>query len=477
MKNKTILDIFSDMSREGVPLIVWKNINEIEAGLAGLEDIDLLVPLEELNHFMNKATAEGFVEASHRVLVYPGVRHFYWYDTVLRKIIHLHVFSKLITGESHIKNYHFPYEQTCLKAYIQISNGLSLPSSRVLADIFLLRYYIKVSCLPGWLLLYRKRATLTQEWECIKKEGETEGDWQEDIGLEASFRKVLHDSFDGPKGSFKHIALGICLRLKIQHLSRFSHLGSLVRRSGQIIYRLANKILFKHKKIPVRGGAFISIVGADGMGKTTLIGKTHEWLNTVFETNKVHLGLPPPSLVTLPCRIPLFFIRKMLEKRGDSLKLKKRNDNSVSIWRALHYWMLAYERYKLGCRIQRQINRGLIVFSDRYPSKTRGAMDSPRIGVDIKSPLIRLIGRSERNLYSRIPKPSLLIRLNAPEEILLSRNKKRNKKNKETDSEIRDRYWEYNRMEYVECKTVFVDVSGELEDTIEILKKIIWSNI
>jgi len=475
LTDKSVAEILADISRAGIPVIVWKNIDEIEEGLAGLEDLDLLVPRHDFNRFRAMAEADGFVEATHRILIYPGVYHFYRYDSALDRTLHFHVFNKLITGESHIKNYHLPYERACQVVDSPPNNGLSLPGTLVLADIFLLRYYLKVSCLPGWLLLRRKNAGLEREWHRIRERGETVGEWQQDIGLEASFRKVLHNAFEGPKGSLRHIWLGIRLRLRMRDFNRFSLLGNLARRYGQIAYRLANKIFLKHKKYPSSGGMFIAIVGSDGMGKSTLTGRIEEWLGSVFETRRVHLGRPPTTFLTFPYRVARFIAGGAVKRSEGAFGGRKKYGDSVSLLHALHYWMIAYERFQLGRRIEKQINLNRIVLSDRCPSISLGVMDSQRIGMDEKNRFIRFLGRTERVFYSRIPKPDLLIRLKAPEEVVVSRNRRRDKENKETDKEIRKRYAEYNRIQYESGKVISLDVSGELEDVLRELKDQIWS--
>jgi len=156
-------DLLGQLYKHNISYCSWKDNFELHQALEGMNDLDLLVDRNQFSAFMSVLQKLHFKQAYQKYITYPDVFHFYGIDAESGYLLHLHVYTRIITGESHIKNYHLPLENMLLENNIQHETGCRIPCPEAELVLFILRYYIKISCLPGYLLLKREKKDFEKE--------------------------------------------------------------------------------------------------------------------------------------------------------------------------------------------------------------------------------------------------------------------------------------------------------------------------
>jgi thymidylate kinase len=468
----------------------WKNNHDLEKGLSGKDDLDLLVSRQHYSRFLQLILSLGFKEAYNRNNNIPFIFHFYGLDSETGTLIHLHVHLNIITGESHTKNYHLPMEKLIMDNSIFHSSGCKIPCPEVELIIFILRYYIKISCLPGALLIWKRRRAFGNEFAHIYRNINHD---KVNSLLKTYVKFIPVDFFTemcrgyvGNRNVLFKVCIGLKLRQAISPFCRFSVISSFIARYSQIVYRFINKFITGEKKILASGGAIIAITGLDATGKSTVSDKIHHWLGKEFTTRYLHVGRPKARLETLWFR-PVLIMKKLLKLELQTVKTTtyehsiepaSHDTHKQNIIYALRYLILGYERYQLLKYANRLLAKGYIIVCDRYPSINVGKMDSPRISeVNESYSLIGLMGRIERKLYNAIPVPDAIFNLRIPIDIALQRNRARVKSDKETDVQLQKRYRENSGLHYEARHFEIVDTTQDLQTVLKELTGKIWAII
>lgn len=466
----------------------WKNNHNLDKSLSGEDDLDLLVSREHYSQFLQLILSLGFKEAHNRKNSIPFIFHFYALDGETGTFIHLHVHLNLITGESHTKNYHLPLEKMIFANSIYHPSGCRIPCPEVELIIFILRYYIKISCLPGALLIWKKRRTFSNEFAFISEEIDNE---KVKYLLRTYVKFIPVDFFTEMLNAYVSklylplkIIIGLKERQAISAFRRFGLAHSFAARYSQILSRLFNKLTLKEKKFPVCGGAIIAVTGLDATGKSTVSSEIYNWLSKDFTARYMHVGRPKARWETLWFK-PILEMKKLLKFKIQTLTTKTQRhiiDTAIgeiqknSLIYAIRCLIVGYERFQLLKHANRLRAKGYIIVCDRYPSQNVGKMDSPRIGeVDEKHGLIALMGRIEQKLYQAMPVPDAIFNLNIPLDIALERNRSRVKNDKETDAQLHKRYRENSGLLYKARHFETVDASQELQTVLSELKEKIWT--
>lgn len=477
----TVLDIsrrlLDELNAGAIGYCHWKNNHCIEKSLAGEDDLDLLVNEPDYERFRFIIAVLGFKEAVNRHIEFPGIFHFYGLDAASGRLLHLHVHTRVVTGESHIKNYHLPLERMILQNTCFHPSGCRVPIPEVELILFVLRYFIKISCLPGAFLLWKRKDYFVSEFRHVRQ-GKS---YKVDFLLDRHFRYVSSGFFDllfgalcNPVRPIARVLLGLELRWRIRSLRRLSAIRTIRARYGQLIYRALNKLIMRQKKSLVTGGAIIATTGLDASGKSTMNSQLQGWLMSALNVRHCHVGRPEPRLETLFFRA-LLKTKKTLNTHCGEGRGACRDKRNIIF--ALRYLVLAYERYKLLKAADRFRAKGYVVICDRYPSLNLGVMDSPRIGQEHGRYWYNLLGRAERKLYEGIPFPDAIYNLSIPVELALERNRERLKADKETDLELRERYRHNAGLQYRARSYEVIDASRDLPVVLSEIKEKIWKTL
>lgn len=438
MKSPDILiNLLSDFSKNNVLHCCWKNNFKLDDVMAGKRDLDLYIPLRHKRQAELILFSNDFREFVNPVAKFPYIHH-YFTPLPNGSFLHLHVYNKLLTGESHLKDYWLQVEELVESRRVVNENGVYVLDSQTQRLVYLLRYYLKNSSIIGCFLYRREIVDYNAEYLPLEGVRCRTDDW-ELLGVGSC---EIFDIDVTRLGFFDSWIKGVAVRRALSSCRRYSVFQSVIKRNISIINRLLNKLFYRKQKSLTDGGRFIAITGLDGTGKSTLINSLYDSFSANFSTCKVHIGKPTPSFITIPFRIALFGY-KILQPMVQKKSLPSKNKSTIgktSFVESVRYLVLAYERSIIAKRAYRSSCAGFIVLSDRYPSTSFGCMDSPRISSESESSLTRWFALVERRLYASMPKPDLLIILTVPVENSIVRNNERVKKDKETEEEIRERY-------------------------------------
>ncbi|UCH82337.1 MAG: hypothetical protein JSW20_06800 [Nitrospiraceae bacterium] len=481
--------IFVDtLNSHGIEYCHWKENNELEKSLSGEEDLDLLVSRQDYDRFLEIILSLGFKEAYHRKYRFPFIFHFYGLDRETGTFLHLHVHLNIITGESHTKNYHLPMEKMILENSVFHSSGCRIPCPEVELIIFIVRYYIKISCLPGALLIWKKRSSFNIEFSHINST--IDPDKVNSLlktyikSIPIGFFNEMLDGYVSSTRLSRKVYLGIQERQLLSSFSRNGITRSFISRYAHIVHRFIGKFVTGEKKCLVSGGAIIAITGLDATGKSTITGELHQWLRKDFMTRYLHVGRPRPRLETVWVR-PLLMMRKLFKVKLQTITTTSHEDsiepcsmdiNEYGLAYAIRWLIAGYERYQLLKYANRLRARGYIVVCDRYPSLNEGKMDSPRIGdMHETGNLIGMMGRIEAMLYNAMPVPDAIFNLSIPFDVALQRNRSRVKYGKETDAQLHKRYIDNSGLLYEARYFETIDASQDLQTLLRELRRKAWA--
>ncbi|WP_409048991.1 hypothetical protein PWG11_17955 (plasmid) [Proteus mirabilis] len=455
-------NFFSSLRKENIFFCSWKSNHELQKFLAGDGDLDLYISYVDKLKFENVCLRFNFKKVKSYVSDFPFVEHYIGYDIETKKLVHLHVYFKIVTGESNSKNYVLPLD---LWIKNNISNENEIPTLKPDAQliIFLLRFYLKFGTILGSLLLIRDKQKYLQEWKSL-------GQYSFDKTVVPDFIPVhfMHSILDiYENGSFlAKLSYSLKLKVVLHGYKRMSFIRHSFFKLINTIKRVFNKILTNKKK-NFETGRLISICGLDGSGKSTAVTNLSSFYSQKFSTKVIHMGRPSPTFLTFPIWIALRCAERV--KRSPTSKVKSVEEyipsNHVSFISAFRYACLAYERYRVFKRAYKYVENGFIVVSDRYPSHNYGKMDSPRIIKDNnRSIFYCTLHKIEERLYNYIQPSDITFHLYAPVETAIERNNLRNKALKETENEIKARFLVNSDLTFKTDKYVKVDATQSIED-------------
>jgi thymidylate kinase len=487
------------LNREDLRYCQWKSNFSINESLSGKTDLDLLIDRRSLSGILIILLSLGFKPARGKLGLEPdGIFHFYGMDASTGQLIHVHLFSGVLTGESFVKTHLLPFENMLLENTSRIGE-MKVASPAAELVVFVVRTFIKYGSLLDVLMLTGKSEVLRDELTWLQNESEL----SESLVLlkkycpvidEALFLKCLNTL---KENTFMpgRVLLAQTVR---QHLKIYTkyHLPGLVLAYSQFLWGKARDLLEhrRNKKILKTGGVVIAIVGAEATGKSTLVSEIGNWLLPIFSTRTVHAGKPPSTWMTAPLNALLPFLRRRLpqmrttrQDRKTSLQIENNSDTVTKGWSGLIYAVrsvsLAWDRRKLLVRARHYAANGDIVICDRYPSENIGTMDSPRLLENkdltgLKGFFYNGLARLERRFYKEIPPPDLVLKLKVSLKTAIERNHNRIKAEKETDEYLEKRHRQCLDWSLVGTKYIYeIDTEQPLENTILTVERKIWEVI
>ena len=491
-----LIDAFN---REKIVYSHWKSNIALALATAGEQDLDLIVDRKSLPSALAVLSRLGFKAAViRRGANPPGIQHYYGFDPDTKHLIHVHLFSIVLTGESYVKSHLFPFEAMLLENiyYVDHMRVTARPAELVL---FTLRMFIKYGSLLDLGTLWRKSESIKTEI-CWLQEGD---DLSEALSLLKKYCPVIDEplfvrcveTLNSNSPLITRMRLAQQVRQRLQVYARHTFFKRLLANGQMLWAEVQRRLETKQKnKVLQAGGAVIAFVGADATGKSTLVTETERWLGSTFAVRRVHAGKPPSTWLTAPLNLFLPLIRRSLSSlrtnrlEGHSASnhaepSPNKNKGVASLVYALRAVILAWERRQLLVRARRATVNGEFVICDRYPSDTIGIMDSPRLceqptSRGIVPVIFNRLARLEQQLYRQIPPPDIVLRLNVSIETALQRNRERLKPGKETDIYIASRHRQTREWRKDGAKYVYdIDTEQSLAETINCVKSAIWESL
>ena len=489
--------LINRFNQEGILYCHWKSNIDLAKTLEGELDIDLLVSNNSFAHATNILMDLGFKPAASKWGPNPsGIFHYYGYDPNQNDLVHLHMFTRVLTGESFLKSHLLPFEEMLLENTCS-SNGLTVTSKETELILFVLRMYIKYGSFLDVIRLLKSDKKVREEAHWLK-----EGSDMKKVGIlldkycpvvsEDTFNACLDAILSGASYP-KKWKLSRQVRQSLRIYGKYSFPGWLFGHVQLLTGTLVKKIRKqKGGKILLSGGTIIAIVGADATGKSTLVAETSRWLRRNFVVNTVHAGKPPATPLTVPINLLLALYRRLRSKSRPIKILEKDSPSSTggiyseskglsSLIYATRAVCLAWDRRALLWKARRASANGEIIVCDRYPTNATGMMDSPRLLEDptqkgFVASIYNWLTRIERNLYRQIPPPDIVLRLS----VSLETAKKRNTAREIVDDEM------YLQNRHQQAKDWFmpgtrsiqdIDTDLPLDETLLAVKQAIWSSL
>jgi thymidylate kinase len=494
LSQSLIQELANRFEQERVLYCHWKSNIDLAKTLAGELDIDLLVSNASLSAATDILVQLGFKPAAAKWGPNPpGIFHYYGFDPKQNDLVHLHMFTRVLTGESFLKSHLLPFEEMLLNETYSI-NGVTVASKEAELVLFVLRTYIKLGSPLDVPRLMQGEKKVRAEAQWLK-----DGSDMERVGMlldkycpvvsEKNFLACLDAILKGAAYPQKW-KLAYLIRRRLQIYRKYSFPGWFFGHVQLLLGNLVKKLRKqKGSKMFLAGGTIIAIVGADATGKSTLVSETSRWLRKNFVVNTVHAGKPPSTLLTAPINFLLALHRRLRRRSQSAGKLEngsspksgvvqaERKSLNSAIY-AIRAVCLAWDRRALLWKVRQASANGEIVVCDRYPTNATGMMDSPRLVEDLTqkgfvASIYNWLARIERALYRQIPPPDIVLRL----KVSLETAKRRNAARDILDDEIylQNRHQQAQEWFMPGTRSIQdIDTDLPLAETINAVRQAIW---
>jgi thymidylate kinase len=482
-----IQTLIQTLNDRGIRYCHWKSNFYLKDALDGIGDLDLLIARQNAYHFESIIAELGFKRALDRLQTpNPSIHHFYGLDHETGKLIHLHVYYRIITGETLIKNYSFPVENLLLE-HPRFVDEMPLPPKSAELMIFTLRMILKHASFLEYLMLRRSHNNLQNDLRNELKdlvEGNSDKTSQNLLveylpSVDPILFSQCLDCLKQDSSFFRYFGLATKLRQQLKPFNRFSATSEWILRGKLFAGRVVSRLWGSGKsKCLTSGGAIVAFVGAEATGKSTLVRETSNWLGEVFEVYSVHLGKPSSTLLSILPNLLLPMLRSRFAQDRVSVVQSNPNqqESKISLLYAIRSVLLAWDRYQLALKIRRDAVNGKLVICDRYPSTVVGAMDSARLIVPesggLKNNILRYLANLEHDIYKKIPPADIIIRLSVPVDVAMERNQNRQKH--EDEDYVLRRHTTSVVPSFPKAKTLELNSNQSLPETLSTIRHLLW---
>lgn len=494
-----LVDCFIEtLNNERINYCHWKSNIDLEQATSGEMDLDFLIGRESFQPAIAILSKMGFKQTLVRWGANtPGISHFYGYDPVDDRFAHVHLFSRVLTGESFLKSHLLPFE-TLLLQNTRYDGQMRVTSKSAELVLFTVRTFIKYGSVLDLVYLYKKTGKIRSELNWLK-EG---SDLSTSLSLLNQYCPVIDeqlfieclDTLEKNDSLFARVRLARKVRSRLHNYSKHTFIEWATTLTKLALSQVQRRIGARKKnKVFQVGGAIIAIVGADATGKSTVVSETGQWLGKNFLVRVIHAGKPPTSWISAPVNVLLNLARSSMPRLRPTIKddqpasevedSSKKGKGLASLLYAIRAVTLAWDRRNLLLKSWRAAAKGDIVICDRYPSNVVGAMDSPRLKEDLDgagrfTSIYNWAARLEKHLYKQIPPPDIVVRLQVSVDIAKERSRLRNKPGEEPAEYIEARHRHASAWQRSDTARVFdIDTDQPLAKTMLDVKEIIWRSL
>lgn len=431
-----VVDLFEDLNQQSINYCHWKSNSHLADSIRGLTDLDILVERRQAEQFRRILYQHDIKSVlSPKDKQYPAVEDYLGFDAGTGHLFHLHVHYQLVLGEQFVKNYRLPLEHSFLtETKIWQEGNIKIPTPEYELIVLAIRALLK----------YRDRDAL-KDILSIKTPGLPASILSEFTYLQTqadmkAIPSILHSLIDfmspeiiteilalvtqSPRAGYKLYQLRQKLRRELvpcQYHSRW-HVTS--QYFGILLRRQFRRYAYDSKKTLATGGMTIAIIGADGAGKSTIIGHMRKYLSWKLKSRTYYMGSQEPSFRSKVLHLGVLFWGKAY--RAGSLLLKREHPfNRVlmgffRLSRNIHHLSISLDRYRRYRTGRQQALQGSIVIYDRYPLTaihavmTGKPMDGPHIAAETpgrQDKITQSLSMLEQKIYRKIRPPDYLVRL------------------------------------------------------------------
>jgi|SRR5690625_2504093 len=436
---QTCKELLVQLDRRGVPYVSWKDNHELDEALCSGGELDLFVPIHYRALFVLSCRELNWIRVENPVARYPDVEHWYCASPE-HGVFHVHVYYRVVTGESWLKEYLLPLDDFLVTNRVRSpEHDIWILSKEAQAKLFAIRHLLKGGSIVSRMLYRRSLATFEAEWQEVRPEAPGLVRVLElPVGPETAARMA---GLSGDRLKLPKFLEAVRFRYSIFPFLRFAPWTLTPRRLASFTVRALNRLVLKQRKLAIDGGIVIAVCGTDGAGKTTTLDAAVSFYSEFLTVRRVHLGRPQGPILERMRRVLRTLQAKKSSKGAHAtreLSDVRPETSSVSALAAVSVAML---RLRASHRARRLANRGIIVFSDRWPSMTPGKVDGPRLSPTTQNGrLYSLCQRIEQWAYGHMARADVCFWFEVPLATAIQRNEARDKGEKETAQEIQMRY-------------------------------------
>lgn len=463
-----LIEFLNALDRECITYVSWKNNHELQYSISGESDIDLYIPHEYRSSFLNLAIQENWLCVENPVARYPWVTHLYTYDETM-KWFHMHVYFKVITGESWLKEYQLPFERLLIDNRTRSEmDGVWVLNAQTQSYLFAMRHLLKGASISSRLLYRKEILSYRNEWLSCNPNLNSINDYGS-IKLNAYLAK---SGLSDTGIAMPDFYTALRFRLSVMPFLRMLSWSLPAKRLSSLFQRIFNRYLFRRKKIMPAGGLIIAISGVDGAGKSTMLNEAHKFFSSFLTVRRYSLGRPQGRM--LEAARKLFNRNQQISAQSS----EPQKHSITSLKKSISVTVLALLRLRKAHKAVRDARRGYLVLVDRWPTNELNKMDGPKIVTGPSSGKLQQFCASvERWSYSRMPMADVCFFLKLPLEVALERNRLRIKEGKETDEEIMARFNQNEQYSPLACKLVAFDNGGEFSVKLKELLTMMWKEV
>ncbi len=485
MEGQDALDLIVRLCRtlavERIDYCHWKSNAFLDRSASGDNDLDLLVNRGHAQNFTEILYGLGFKESLlHKEEELPGVRDYYGYDQNTGRLVHVHAHFQLIMGSDLSKNYRLPLEKTYLESSVQ-GDLFRVPASEFELLIFVIRMVLKHSTWDSILIRHGQLSSTERHELDVLSTQRTLSKVESVLPLLPGLNRNQFDlclqALQPGCPYWIRVKAGEQLQKVLRSCARYPHWHDILLKFWRRVWQTILQRGFKYtpKNRIAHGGLFISIVGGDGAGKTTLIDELNEWLSGKFEVKIFHLGKPVWSWTSIAIRgiLKIGMLLRLYPFEGDVYEESFQPHGYPWFIRAV---CTARDRYLTYFQARRFSSNGSMVLCDRYPLPGFMKMDGPQCEYAISASketngFLNFLAIKEKSYYQRIKLPDLLIVLKADPEIAIQR------KPDETKISVRARSTEVWELDWGKVSAVTINANRSKKEILSQVKTLVWENL
>ncbi|MEN8184414.1 MAG: hypothetical protein ABFS46_17965 [Myxococcota bacterium] len=478
----------------GVRYCHYKSNQHLLPALAGLTDLDILLDARHSREAQVVLGAAGYKRFDAKLAAsYPAVEDYLGFDSQSGKLIHIHLYHRLLVGPPHLKSYQLQYQDGILDGRIRDdATGVYTTDPTQEMQLLLLRFTLKARW-RDWLRerlgrpFFRGGALAEYRWLQERLDPNLlRRITEEQLGSRAG--EMVESLTQQPPSTWALRGFKKRISSTLKRWSSYGALEALPTRLAREAQWLLSGLNRRHLRLSwsfrranPTGGCIIAVLGPDGSGKSTIVQTLDKWLSWKLDVYPVYFGSGDGSASLV--RLPLKFAKDLLSGQrrpkdgapavSGALGLQRR----VSLVRAAWAIVLAWEKRAKLRRAVRARNRGMIVLCDRFPqTQVMGYNDGPLLApwLESRSRFRKWLACWESEQYERAHAcaPDLAIKLDVSSEVAISR------KPEISPAESQRKRDALRKIHYgTTCQEIVIDSTQPLESVLLQVKTAVWKQL
>lgn len=485
MASSIELMLFAELERHGIRYCHWKSNIRLDKTLCGREDIDLLVHPSDATAFQHVINKCGFKLAVSRMGAgHAGVFHALAWDPDLGRLLDLHAYHQLISGDSFVKSFRFPVEEDLLARSSWLMD-VRVPDPTSELVLFLLRILLKHISIVEIVKVNGQFDECRDELSWLVRRSDLPEaaalceDWFPSVRIPVS--QMIDCIANGTVAA--RMAMGMRVAWALRHHKRLGYVATGFSRIMRVAKHYAMRVRSRRNLSLIAGGAWIAVVGPKGTGKSTLAKHIAEKLGKNLDVKMIHLGKPPATWLSFLPKLCVPVFRKALpnERLSEYEKPERRMERRYSTIFVVGKLLVAHDRRRLLTRTMRMISSGTIVISDRCPATNATGLDGSAFDelaiTQARSRFQRRLMEWERSIYRRLPRPRLVLKLSVPIATAIERDLARCKPGGPDPAAVRRRWTLESEAEFAKSAVCVIDTQGDLEQTVRTAVTRVWQSV